>query len=101
MITDQTTPPAAEPTGGRTFDLLSDIPLRITAELGRTTLTVKKLLQLGAGAVVELDKLAGEPLDLLVNGQLVAPGEAVLVYDKFGIRLTDIVSRSERLARLG
>jgi len=101
MIDDPTTMPTPEQTAGRNFDLLYDIPLRVTVELGRTTLTVKKLLQLGAGAVVELDKLAGQPLDLLVNGQLVARGEAVLVNDKFGIRLTDIVSRSERLARLG
>ena len=85
----------------RNFDLLLDIPLDVTVELGRTRLALRELLALGSGSVVELGKLAGEPLDVLVNGKLVARGECVMVNDKFGVRLTDIVSRSERLARLG
>ena len=85
----------------RNFDLLLDIPLEVTVELGRTKLVLRELLALTGGSVVELAKLAGEPLDVLVNGKLVARGECVMVNDKFGVRLTDIVSRSERLARLG
>lgn len=84
----------------RNFDLLLDIPLEVTAEIGRSTLPLRELLQLTPGAVVELAKLAGEPLDVLVNGKLIARGEAVLVNDKFGVRLTDIVSPSERLEGL-
>lgn len=84
----------------RNFDLLLDIPLEVTAEIGRSTLPLRELLQLTPGAVVELAKLAGEPLDVLVNGKLVARGEAVLVNDKFGVRLTDIVSPRERLEGL-
>ena len=90
-------------TGGeapRNFDLLLDVPLEITVEIGRTKLPIKDLLQLGAGSVVELAKLAGEPLDVLVNGKPIARGEAVMVNDKFGVRLTDIISPSERLAGL-
>ena len=85
----------------RNFELLLDIPLEVTVEIGRTRLALRTLLGLGAGSVIELAKLAGEPLDVLVNGKLVARGECVMVNDKFGVRLTDIVSRSERLARLG
>jgi flagellar motor switch protein FliN len=85
----------------RNFDLLLDIPLEVSVELGRTRLALRELLGLAAGSVVELGKLAGEPLDVLVNGKLVARGECVMVNEKFGVRLTDIVSRSERLARLG
>ena len=85
----------------RNFDLLLDIPLEVTVELGRTRLTLRELLALTGGSVLELGKLAGEPLDVLVNGKLVARGECVMVNEKFGVRLTDIVSRSERLARLG
>jgi flagellar motor switch protein FliN/FliY len=91
----------SEPTTARNFDLLLDIPLDVTVELGRTRMALRELLALTAGSVVELGKLAGDPLDLLVNGKLVARGEAVMVNDKFGVRLTDIVSRSERLAGLG
>jgi flagellar motor switch protein FliN/FliY len=91
----------SEPTAARNFDLLLDIPLDVTVELGRTRMALRELLALTAGSVVELGKLAGDPLDLLVNGKLVARGEAVMVNDKFGVRLTDIVSRSERLAGLG
>lgn len=98
---ETTTETTVAPGAARNFDLLLDIPLEVTVELGRTRLALRELLGLSAGAVVELGKLAGEPLDVLVNGKLVARGECVMVNDKFGVRLTDIVSRSERLARLG
>jgi|GraSoiStandDraft_41_1057321.scaffolds.fasta_scaffold5695942_2 flagellar motor switch protein FliN len=102
MTTNETIPETTpEPGTARNFDLLLDIPLEVTVELGRTRLALRDLLALSAGSVVELAKLAGEPLDVLVNGKLVARGECVMVNDKFGVRLTDIVSRSERLARLG
>jgi flagellar motor switch protein FliN/FliY len=84
----------------RNFDLLLDIPLEVTAEIGRARLPLRELLELNPGSVVELMKLAGEPIDVLVNGKLVARGEAVMVNDKFGVRLTDIVSPSERLEGL-
>jgi flagellar motor switch protein FliN/FliY len=102
MTTNESSPETtAEPGTARNFDLLLDIPLEVTVELGRARLALRDLLALSAGSVVELAKLAGEPLDVLVNGKLVARGECVMVNDKFGVRLTDIVSRSERLARLG
>ena len=84
----------------RNFELLLDIPLEVTVEIGRTRLPLRALLQLGAGSVIELAKLAGEPLDVLVNGKPIARGEAVMVNDKFGVRLTDVISPSERLAGL-
>jgi len=93
----------AETTSGETprnFELLLDIPLEVTVEIGRTRLPLRALLQLGAGSVIELTKLAGEPLDVLVNGRPIARGEAVMVNDKFGVRLTDVISPSERLAGL-
>ena len=94
-------PTAQEPNeSGRKLDLLLDVPLEVSVELGRTRLSIQNLLALGPGSVVELDKLAGDPLDILVNGRLVARGEAVVVNDKFGVRITDIVSRQERVARL-
>tara|TARA_B100000579_G_C22502277_1_gene697552 strand:+ start:127 stop:471 length:345 start_codon:yes stop_codon:yes gene_type:complete len=82
------------------LDRVMDIPLAISVELGRTKMLIGELLQLGEGSVLELSKLAGEPLDVLVHGKLVARGEAVVVNDKFGIRLTDIVSPSERIQSL-
>ncbi len=82
------------------LDFILDIPLKVTVELGRTTVVVKDLLQLGQGSVLELDKLAGEPLEILVNGKLVAKGEVVVVNEKFGIRLTDIISPIERIETL-
>lgn len=82
------------------LELLLDVPLDIAVELGRARLSVQELLQLGPGSVIELDKVAGEALDILVNDRLVARGEAVVVNDKFGVRITDIVSPSERVARL-
>ena len=84
----------------RRLEMLLDVPLSVTVELGRTRMTIQELLSLGPGSVVELDKVAGEPLDIVVNDRLVARGEAVVVNDKFGIRITDIVSKTERLARL-
>jgi flagellar motor switch protein FliN/FliY len=88
------------PENGRKLDLLLDVPLEVSVELGRSRLSIQNLLALGPGSVIELDKLAGDPLDILVNGRLVARGEAVVVNDKFGVRNTDIVSRAERVARL-
>ena len=77
-----------------------DVPVRLTAELGRTRITIKTLLQLAPGSVVELDGLAGEPMDLFVNGYLIAQGEVVVVGEKYGIRVTDIVTPSERMQKL-
>jgi flagellar motor switch protein FliN/FliY len=85
---------------GRRLELLLDVPLDVTVELGRARMSIQDLLAVGPGSVIELDKLAGEPLDILVNDRLVARGEAVVVNDKFGVRITDIVSPSERIARL-
>ncbi len=82
------------------LDFILDIPLKVTVELGRTSLPIRDLLQLGQGSVLELDKLAGEPLEILVNGKLVAKGEVVVVNEKFGIRLTDIISPIERIETL-
>ncbi len=82
------------------LDFILDIPLKVTVELGRTEVMIKDLLQLGQGSVLELDKLAGEPLEILVNGKLVAKGEVVVVNEKFGIRLTDIISPIERIETL-
>ena len=93
----------AKPNAGessRRLDMLLDVPLEVNVELGRTRMTIQDLLQLGPGSVVELDKVAGEALDILVNGRLVARGEAVVVNDKFGVRITDIVSPQERIQRL-
>ncbi len=91
--------------GGRTqtrndIDLVLDIPVQLTVELGRTKLPIRNLLQLAQGSVVELDGLAGEPMDVLVNGCLIAQGEVVVVNEKFGIRLTDVITPSERIKRL-
>ena len=77
-----------------------DVPVQLTAELGRTRITIKNLLQLSQGSVVELDGLAGEPMDIFINGYLIAQGEVVVVNDKFGIRLTDIITPSERVQKL-
>ncbi len=82
------------------LSLLLDIPLEITAELGRTRMIIHDLLQLGQGSVIELNKLAGEPLEILVNNKLIARGEVVVVNEKFGIRLTDIISPMERIKQL-
>lgn len=84
----------------RNLDLILDIPLRVTVELGRTKMLVSDLLNLGQGSVIELSKLAGEPMEVLVNDKLVARGEAVVVNEKFGVRLTDIISPAERVEQL-
>ncbi len=90
-----------EPTTTRNdIDMILDIPVQMTVELGRTKLAIRNLLQLAQGSVVELDGLAGEPMDVLVNGCLIAQGEVVVVNDKFGIRLTDIITPSERIRKL-
>lgn len=85
----------------RNLDFLYDIPLNISVEVGRSKIKLKDLLKMGEGYVLELDKMAGEPLDLYVNSKLIAKGEAVMVGDKFGIRLTDVVSTADRLENLG
>jgi flagellar motor switch protein FliN/FliY len=90
----ETSPPA------RRLELLLDVPLEVSVELGRARMSIQDLLNLSPGSVVELDKIAGEPLDILINDRLIARGEAVVVNDKFGVRITDIVSPSERIARL-
>lgn len=91
---DESNPPSHR------FELLLDVPLEVTVQLGRSRMTIQELLSLGPGSVVELDKVAGEPLDIIINDRLVARGEAVVVNDKFGVRITDIVSRAERIARV-
>ncbi|CFR08170.1 MULTISPECIES: flagellar motor switch protein FliN [Yersinia] len=82
------------------IDLILDIPVKLTVELGRTKMTIKELLRLSQGSVVSLDGLAGEPLDILINGYLIAQGEVVVVADKYGVRITDIITPSERMRRL-
>ena len=94
-------PPAGLGAAGNDLSMILDIPVQLTVELGRTRIPIKHILQLAQGSVVELETLAGEPMDVLVNGYLIAQGEVVVVNDKFGIRLTDIVTPSERLRRLG
>jgi flagellar motor switch protein FliN len=97
-------PFSAGPNGGEggvnDINMVLDIPVQLSVELGRTKVPIKHILQLGQGSVVELDALAGEPMDVLVNGYLIAQGEVVVVNDKFGIRLTDVVTPSERLRRV-
>ena len=83
------------------LDFILDIPLEISVELGRTKIPISDLLQLGQGSVIELAKMTGEPLEILVNQKLVARGEVVVINDKFGVRLTDIISPAERVKQLG
>ena len=97
---EQFSPGGAKPAGTNDIDLILDIPVQLTVELGRTKIAIKNLLQLAQGSVVELDGLAGEPMDVFVNGCLIAQGEVVVVNDKFGIRLTDIITPSERIRKL-
>jgi flagellar motor switch protein FliN len=85
---------------GRDLDFILDIPLEVSVELGRTKMLIHDLLQLGQGSVIELNKLAGEPLEILVNRKLVARGEVVVVNEKFGVRLTDVISPVERIRQL-
>jgi flagellar motor switch protein FliN/FliY len=90
----------SSPSAGNDINMILDIPVQLTVELGRTRIPIKHILQLAQGSVVELEAMAGEPMDVLVNGYLIAQGEVVVVNDKFGIRLTDIVTPSERMRRL-
>lgn len=93
-LTDESTGKAVN------MDAILDVPVTISMEIGRTQINIRNLLQLNQGSVVELDRLAGEPMDVLVNGTLIAQGEVVVVNEKFGLRLTDIISPSERVKRL-
>lgn len=99
-MTEEANAPRVD-SGRRELDFILDIPLDVSAELGRTRLLINELLQLGQGSVVELDKLAGEALEVYVNGKLVARGEAVVINEKFGVRLTDIISPIDRVKQLG
>lgn len=103
-LSGSSTPRAFSPGGGdvpvNDINMVLDIPVQLSVELGRTKVPIKYILQLAQGSVVELDALAGEPMDVLVNGYLIAQGEVVVVNDKFGIRLTDVVTPSERLRRV-
>ncbi len=111
-MAEQATPPASKPhvfekfgegnsaTTTNDLDMILDIPVQLTVELGRTKMPIKNLLQLAQGSVVELSGMAGEPLDVMINGFLIAQGEVVVVNDKLGIRVTDIITPSERLRRL-
>ncbi|NAW64712.1 flagellar motor switch protein FliN [Photobacterium halotolerans] len=97
-LTDESTPITEEER--RRLDSIMDIPVTISMEVGRTKISIRNLLQLNQGSVVELDRVAGESLDVLVNGTLIAHGEVVVVNDKFGIRLTDVISQTERIKKL-
>lgn len=99
-IFEQLTPGVGNLGSPSNLDMILDIPVSLTVELGRTKIAIRSLLQLAQGSVVELDGLAGEPMSVLVNGCLIAQGEVVVVNDKFGIRLTDIITPSERIRRL-
>ena len=97
-LEDESTPITAEEK--HRLDAILDIPVTISMEVGRSSINIRNLLQLNQGSVVELDRVAGEPLDVLVNGTLIAHGEVVVVNDKFGIRLTDVISQTERIKKL-
>ncbi|CAD5246398.1 MULTISPECIES: flagellar motor switch protein FliN [Halomonadaceae] len=84
----------------RELEMIMDIPVKLTVELGRTKLTIKQLLELAQGSVIELEGLAGEPMDILINGYLIAQGEVVVIEDKYGIRITEIITPSERIHKL-
>ena|SRR5438445_6778726 len=96
----QETPTAPADVSSVDIARVMDVPVQLTAEIGRTRITIKNLLQLSQGSVVELDGLAGQPLDVLINGYLIAQGEVVVVNEKYGIRLTDIITPSERMQKL-
>src|SRR5690606_31928483 len=100
-VFEQLAPSGPRPATRNDIDLVLDIPVQLTVELGRTKIPPRNLLPLAQGSVVELDGLAGEPMDVLVNGCLIAQGEVVVVNEKFGIRLTDVITPSERMKRLG
>lgn len=97
-LTDETVPITDDER--RKLDTIMDIPVTISMEVGRTQISIRNLLQLNQGSVVELDRIAGESLDVMVNGTLIAHGEVVVVNDKFGIRLTDVISQTERIKKL-
>lgn len=97
-LADESSPISAEEQ--QRLDTILDIPVTISMEVGRSHINIRNLLQLNQGSVVELDRVAGEPLDVLVNGTLIAHGEVVVVNDKFGIRLTDVISQTERIQKL-
>lgn len=99
-LEDDSEPAHTGPDISPDLEVILDIPVRISMEVGHTHIAIRNLLQLNQGSVVELNRLAGEPLDVLVNGTLIAHGEVVMVNDKFGIRLTDVVSQSERIQKL-
>jgi len=99
-IFNELTAPQVNGAPAHDIDLVLDIPVQVTVELGRTTLPIRQILQLAQGSVIELSGLAGEPLDVFVNGCLIAQGEVVVVNQKFGIRLTDIVTPSERMRKI-
>lgn len=100
QIFEQFSEAGGQPQSQQGFDMILDIPVALTVELGRTKISIRNLLQLAHGSVVELDGLAGEPMDVLINGTLIAQGEVVVVNDKFGIRLTDIITPQERVRKL-
>jgi flagellar motor switch protein FliN/FliY len=103
LSADATPAPIADPaarTGDVNLDVILDVPVTLSMEVGRTRVPIRSLLQLNQGSVVELDRAAGEPLDVFVNGTLIAHGEVVVVNDKFGIRLTDVISPAERIRKL-
>ncbi len=97
---DLASQPVAKGAGEANLDVILDIPVTLSMEIGRTEITINDLLQLGQGSVVELERLAGEPMDVMVNGTLIAHGEVVVVDEKFGIRLTDVISPTERIKKL-
>lgn len=97
---DESKESSAPSTEELNLDVILDVPVTLSAEIGQTQINIRNLLQLNQGSVVELDRLAGEPLDILLNGTLIAHGEVVVVNEKFGIRLTDVISQSERVKRL-
>lgn len=96
----QLQPESGSMDGEVSLDAILDVPVIISMEIGRTKISIRNLLQLNQGSVVELDRLAGEPMDVLVNGTLIAQGEVVVVNDKFGVRLTDVISPADRVKRL-
>lgn len=100
-VFSELSPETATAVAAGRLEMVLDIPVQVSVELGRTKIPIRELLQLAQGSVVELSRLAGEPLDVLVNGCLIAQGEVVVVNDKFGIRLTDVISPEERMRRLG
>jgi len=98
-LSDRSMPMSSE--NSPNMDVILDIPVTLSMEVGSTNINIRNLLQLNQGSVIELDRLAGEPLDVLVNGTLIAHGEVVVVNEKFGIRLTDVISPTERIKKLG